>query len=88
MKAFLAKGPLLAYAYQYWGFHAKACYGEAGLPSVVSTFVVQWNGYPSPDGKISGSTEEMDLFKPCHIAAYFGLPDTLPASMNEWCNQV
>ena len=79
---FLKSQPLLRYAYHSWGFHSKACLAEGQLPVVVSNFVARANTYP-----LISSDDGFDILKPCHIAAYSGLPDLLPAT-NEWCNQV
>ena len=81
LRTFLCNHPLLNYAYHHWGSHAQCCYRETGLPNIVFTLLAQWDQYPY------GGLGCLDLFKPCHIAACYGLPDTLPAT-NGWCNQV
>ena len=82
LSKFLDSQPLLHYAYRSWGLHSKACYGEGRLPTVVSTFVAHVDKYP-----LIISDYGFDFLKPCHIAAYYDLPDLLPVA-NELCNQV
>ena len=79
---FLDSQPLLHYAHRYWGFHSKTCYDEGRLPATVSTFVAQLDIYLYFfDGYW------FDVLEPCHVAACYGLPDTLQAT-SEWVNQV
>ncbi|KAH9484709.1 Vegetative incompatibility protein HET-E-1 [Psilocybe cubensis] len=75
---FVRQGRLIDYAYRNWIFHARQCGDESFPLEAVSKFVLETARYP-----VLYNDWDMELFKPCHVVAYYGLPIPLP--WNDFC---